>query len=417
MSVSVHQRSLPKICVYSLPLPLSNTHTHKSTHKPAGGSAWRTADPSFPGGGVAAGSSSADVIEGDREVFTVCAVSARILSTSTPLRKRWNLAFLGSGSSGPANMNLLHWILPEHGQAAVRFILRAREELADSRVKDAGSIRIQMLVIGEDSVGDILWCTLTVLAPASRAAQHSGLSAILLEVRFDAPASQQHAATPAGPAPQASFVAAQKEGWEGVFRMDALHSTVTTREWLPQSRHVRKSFGGPLAQTTECDPQLEVAVDSVLQSVDSQKKVGFLSGWGDALLDRVASCVMWAACMRHTFVPDAHTDASVGCGKEHVSAGKGAVSLAKRGTAQIHFGMRAPKMLASLSTPWYVCCSVCCIVSYMVCCSGCWCPLLRLGVCVAMRATVCATVCDAVCTAVYACSVCWDLLLLLGVCV
>jgi len=336
----------------------------------------RTADPSFPGGGAAAGSSSADVIEGDREVFTVCAVSARILSTSAPLRKRWNLAFLGSGSSGPANMNLLHWILPEHGQAAVRFILRAREELADSRVKDAGSIRIQMLVIGEDSVGDILWCTLTVLAPASRAAQHSGLSAILLEVRFDAPASQQHAATSAGPASQASFVEVQTEGWEGVFRMDALSSTVTVREWLPQFRHVRKSFGGPPAQTTD----QEVAISSVLRLADRQKKLGLFSGGVDALLDRVASCVMWAACMRHTFVPDAHTNASVGSGKEHVSAGKEAVVPAKRGTAQIHLGMRAPRMLLSLSTPWYVCCSVFCSVCCSACCSVC-CSVQRKKCC------------------------------------
>jgi len=185
----------------------AHTHTHSLPllHTQAGGSTRPTPLPFLPGGGVAAGPYCAHANEREREVFTVCAVSARILSTSEPLRKRWNLACLGSSKSGPANTNLLHWILPEHGQAAVRFILRAKEELADLHQKNSCSIRTQILVIDEDSIGDILWCTLTVLAPASRATQMSGRSAILLEASFDAPASAKHTARPVSAARQASF--------------------------------------------------------------------------------------------------------------------------------------------------------------------------------------------------------------------
>jgi len=240
----------------------------------------------------------------EREIFTICAVSARILSTSAPLRKRWNLSCLGS-SSGPEDTNLLHWILPEHGEAVVRFVLRAKAALSsDSRAhddqheKDAGSLRTQMLVIDEDSVGDVLWCTLTVLAPAGRAlsawapTSQSGLRPILLEAKFEAPASTKLAERPAGAgaARWASFIAAQREGYEGVFTFDRLNSTFAFGEIAGHVKRCRTSFVGPHYELSHSptDPSLHNTLRNVYRSADTKKR-SYL--WRLCVCVRVRVCV------------------------------------------------------------------------------------------------------------------------------
>jgi len=132
---------------------------------------------------------------------------------------------------------------------------------------------------------------------------------------------------------------------------------------------VRESFKCSRADDTE------VAIGSAFHSAHSQQEggylssSGYLSGLGDALLDRMASFVLWATYVKHSFVPDAPVNAT-----ERVCAGKGAVAPARRGsggsaqqevrhgsaqhqptrgTVHVSVSMRAPRMLGSFFTPWF----------------------------------------------------------------
>jgi len=94
-------------------------------------------------------------------------------------------------------------------------------------------------------------------------------------------------------------VAAQREGFEGVFKFDELTSTQAFKEVLAQMRIAHASF----SRRQHCLDDTFTPFSNVHHLADSLQQKGYLSVWGDALLDRVASFVVWATCIRHTYFP------------------------------------------------------------------------------------------------------------------